>query len=69
MKKLSIQQSIDEKLGTPVKGMHPILFKSRCNDLYISKEKNGKQYCALSDDLCPYFKLVKNHEYCTNYKR
>ena len=36
---------------------------------YRSIEKDGKQYCTLNADKCPYYKAVKNHEYCTRYSK
>ena len=34
-------------------------------------KKEGKNFCAMSDDKCPYYKKEKNKEYCntTVYKK
>lgn len=33
---------------------------------YLSSD-DGRHYCSLSDEDCPYYKRVNNHEYCTRY--
>jgi hypothetical protein len=34
---------------------------------YRSQDKNGRQYCALSDNTCIYYQKKGNHEYCRGY--
>lgn len=34
---------------------------------YSSKVKNDKNYCSLSEDRCPYYKKIRQHEVCMKY--
>lgn len=34
---------------------------------YNSGHKDGKQYCLVEDDRCPYYKQVKQNSICTQY--
>ena len=55
--------SIDDK----VENVGPMCFHNGIYHYRTSKDKNGKQYCVLSENRCPYYKRVGDVEYCLSY--